>query len=347
MGIGFFLVARVLLQCGVGLVQRGLRLFKLAAQFLQFRLQHHAVQIVLIFLLRRLRHFIGYAALQQRRFFGQGLFPAVSSCQADGLAVIAAPNAQIGGAGGDGQRLSRLIGQLQRGGGVPLGPADGLPAAAVQVQAGAAAQVILPGDVVILDAAGGIQHQHVGEIQSAFTVGVLQRGAAAVLPDIHIPLAVIAQHGDAVRRPSNGQLHGAAHVLCGRLTVAKAERRGIVPLRGLTVGVQSGLHQLGGGVPAILRPDSGGVTVGVQRVGQLAQMQAVQVLVAEHVQQIAGVDRLVNVRRHRIQRQSKLQCQILRLAHRANFADIGQPGKHRHAGGSIALTDPFHKQARP
>ena len=76
-------------------------------------------------------------------------------------------------------------------------------------------------------------------------------------------------------------------------------------------------------------------------------MQAVQVLVAEHVQQIAGVDCLVNVRRHRIQGQSKLQCQVLRLAHRASFADVGQPGKHSHACGCVALTDPFHKQARP
>ena len=76
-------------------------------------------------------------------------------------------------------------------------------------------------------------------------------------------------------------------------------------------------------------------------------MQAVQVLIAEHVQQVVGVNRLVNVRRHRIQGQSKLQCQVLRLAHRASFADVGQPGKYRHAGGSIALTDPFHKQARP
>ena len=121
--------------------------------------------------------FVADAALQQGGLLGQGLLGAVRAGQAQGLAVIAAPQRDKALARADHQRLAVGGGQLQGAGGVLLGPGDGLPRAAGQVKPRAAGHIIVAGVAVVLDAAGRIEHEHVGEGRLLAVVGVGGRGS--------------------------------------------------------------------------------------------------------------------------------------------------------------------------
>ena len=148
-GLGVLQFSLCLGQAGVGLVNGSLRIDEL------LRVRQRG--------LGGGSGFISDAACQQGGLFGQGLLAAVGGGQAQGLAVVAAPDRDKALARGHGQRRAVGGGQAERPGGVLLAPGDLLPRAAVQVEAGAAGHVVLAGVAVILDAAGRIQHKHVGE----------------------------------------------------------------------------------------------------------------------------------------------------------------------------------------
>src|SRR5699024_813851 len=116
--------------------------------------------------------FVRHGAVQQRHPLGQGLHRPVGGRHREALAVEPAVDGQEGLARVHVQRGALGGGQGQRGGGVPLGPADLLPAAVGDVQPGAAGQVVLAGVAVVLDAAGGIQDQQVLEADPLAVVGV-------------------------------------------------------------------------------------------------------------------------------------------------------------------------------
>ena len=198
---------------------------------------------------------------------------------------------------------------------------DLLPRAALQVEAGAAGHIVLAGIAIILDAAGRIQHEHIGEGRLLAVVGIGHRGAVAVQLFIQAGAGVVVQLLTVRRREGHGQVHTVA-VLGGDLgPETEAEERRVAALRRGAVARQSGADQLSGGVEAVFLAVARVLTALIKGEGRLADVIAVQILIRKGVQQVGSIDVLVDVDRHGVERQCHLQKQIPAGADRPCLAD--------------------------
>ena len=214
---------------------------------------------------------------------------------------------------------------------------DLLPRAALQVEAGAAGHIVLAGVAVILDAAGRIQHKHIGEGHLLAVVGIGHRGAIAVQLFIQAGAGVVVQLLAVQRREGYGQVHTVA-VLRGDLgPETEAEDRRVAALRRGAVARQSGADQLSGGVEAVFFAVARVLTALIKGEGRLADVIAVQILIRKGVQQVGSIDVLVDVDRHGVERQCHLQKQIPAGADRPCLADAVRIRVECHQPCGIAL----------
>ena len=141
-------------------------------------------------------------------------------------------------------------------------------------------------------------------------VGILHRAAVAVGERVQARAGVIVQAIDVVRRESDGQVHAAAVGRVHRRALAKLEKRRVIAVQRNTVAGQAAVDELGGGVPAVFLGVAGVLAVLVKGEGRLADVVAVQVLVGQGVEQVAGVDVFIDVHRHGVEGQGHLQQQV-------------------------------------
>ena len=213
----------------------------------------------------------------------------------------------------------------------------------MEVQAGAGGHIVLAGIAVVLDAAGGIEHEHVGESHLLAVVGILHRAAVAVGERVQARAGVIVQAIDVVRRESDGQVHAAAVGRVHRRALAKLEKRRVIAVQRNTVAGQAAVDELGGGVPAVFLGVAGVLAVLVKGEGRLADVVAVQVLVGQGVEQVAGVDVFIDVHRHGVEGQGHLQQQVAGRADGACLGDAVRVGVQRHQAGGGALGHALHQ----
>ena len=207
----------------------------------------------------------------------------------------------------------------------------------MQVEAGAAGHVVLAGVAVILDAAGRIQHKHVGERRLLTVVGVGHRASVGVQLLVQAGAGVVVQLLAVGFRERHGQAHAAAVLGGNLLPRAKTEQRGVAALQRRAVAGRTAADQLAGGVPAVFLAVACVLTALVKGKRRLADMVAVQILIRQRVEQVCRVDVLVNRDRHRVQRQRGLQKQVAARTDRPHLADAVHVGKQRHKAGGVAL----------
>ena len=248
---------------------------------------------------------------------------------------MAAIDSQEGLARVDVQRRAVHGGQGQRRGRVALGPADLLPRAVGQVEAGPAGKVILAGVAVVLDAAGGIEHEHIFEGHARAVVGVGRGGAVGVVLLIQAGFGVVEQLLGGVDRESDRDFGGVEGL--GRFALRKVEQGHIGPGRVGLVHRKPGVDEVAACIPAVFLAVAAGVAVGVKLEGRRAGVQAVDILVREQVEQVGGVAVFADVHRHRVERQRELQPQITRSADRADLAQAVRFGKHGHHRRVVAF----------
>ena len=207
----------------------------------------------------------------------------------------------------------------------------------MQVEAGAAGHVVLAGVAVILDAAGRIQHKHVGERRLLAVVGVGHRASVGVQLLVQAGAGVVVQLLAVGFRERHGQAHAAAVLGGNLLPRAKTEQRGVAALQRRAVAGRTVADQLAGGVPAVFLAVACVLTALVKGKRRLADVVAVQILIRQRVEQVCRVDVLVNRDRHRVQRQRGLQKQVAARADRPHLADAVHVGKQRHQTRGVAL----------
>ena len=286
------------------------------------------------------------AAFQQGGLGGQLLRGAIGGGHCQRLPVVAAPNGDIALAGADCQRGAVGFLQFQGRGGVRLAPFDGAPCAAVQVQPIAAGQVILAGMPVILDAAGRIQHKHVGKLRGFAGFGVGQRGAVGVQLGVATGAGIVDQLVGAVGRERNAQRRAVLRFGQGGGVLGKAEQRCVFAVGGRAVKFQPGAHAVGGGVKAVFLAVACQLAVGVKGEGGLADVQAVHILIRQRVQQVGGIDIFADMHRHGVQRQGKLQQQVAGFAHGTRAPDFIRAAVQRQHTGGGAHADALHQHIR-
>ena len=207
----------------------------------------------------------------------------------------------------------------------------------MQVEAGAAGHIVLAGVAVILDAAGRIQHKHVGERRLLAVVGVGHRASVGVQLLVQAGAGVVVQLLAVGLGERHGQAHAAAVLGRDLGPGAEAEQRRVAALQRRAVAGCAAADQLAGGVPAVFLAVACVLAALVKGKRRLADVVAVEILIRQRVEQVCRVDVLVNRDRQRVQRQRGLQKQVAARADRPYLADAVHVGKQRHQARGIAL----------
>ena len=133
----------------------------------------------------------------------------------------------------------------------------------------------------------------------------------------------------------------------GVIPVAEVKQLDGLAVGGGSVQVHACLDQFPGGVPAVFLPVAAGLPGIVEGKGCGTGVQPVHILIVQQVDQVVGVDILVNIDRHGVQRQGKLQHQVPAGGHRPRLADLVDTGENGHQTGGAALGDAGHQHIRP
>ena len=177
-------------------------------------------------------------------------------------------------------------------------------------------------------------------------VGVGHRAAVCVQLLIQAGAGVVVQLFAVGLGEGNGQVHAVAVLGVDFGPGAEAEQRRVVALSRCAVVRQAGADQLTGGIPAVFLAVACVLAALVKGEGCLADVVAIQVLIAQRVQQVGGVNVLVDGHRHSVQRQGHLQKQVAPRPDRADFADAVHIGKNSGQSCGAALGHALDQHVR-